>query len=162
MRGGKRAGSGAKNGMKNAAKPAEARRDIDKSVSYSAAEWNIIEAALIATGQTHSAFARVATVAAANMNIGLRQSLHPEWVEELFQQMPLDLRDRIVKTAIQALVQPEGSGFRLHSFLQRKANRVPVLPTAQNVVAAFAIAEAWLAYESTEDKTSLKYRDEEQ
>lgn len=65
MKGGNRAGSGAKKGMRNAAKPPDARRDIDKSVSYSATEWNIIEAALIATGQTHSAFARVATVAAA-------------------------------------------------------------------------------------------------
>ena len=96
------------------------------------------------------------------MKIGLRQAQHPAWVEDLFQQMDAGLRDRLVKTAILALVQPEGEAFRLHSFLQRKANRIAVLPTAQDVVTAFRLAEAWLAYESADDKTGLKYRIEEE
>ncbi len=94
------------------------------------------------------------------MNIGVRQLQHPTWVENVFEAMPEELRDRIVKTAISALVKPEKDGFHLHSYLVQNSNRVPFQQEVDGVITAMAITEAWIAYSSVEDKNNLKFMDE--
>lgn len=76
--------------------------------------------------------------------------------------MDQGLRDRIIKTAIYALVKPANDGgFHLHSFLRNNSNRAEHQDSQHDVIVACAITEAWIAYTSAETPEERIYEEVE-
>ena len=96
-----------------------------------------------------------------SIKVSMKKPIYPKWVDNAIKKLSTDNKDQIVKCVIYSLMEPEDNGcVKIHKILGNLSNRVPVLPSIDNALAALMIAESVAAWQiSKTSKDKIGYED---
>ena len=77
----------------------------------------------------------------SGITIGIKKPGFPEWVEEIYNKMTPEDRELNTKSNIYGSCSKTEDGFKILDFISALSNRVTVLPDAQSVAVAIALAD---------------------
>ena len=75
------------------------------------------------------------------ISIGIKEFEFPQWVNDIYDEMSNEDRERNTKANIYGLCDRTDKGFEISPFISQLSNRCRFLPEAKNVATAFALAD---------------------
>ena len=86
------------------------------------------------------------------IKVGMRKPVYPKWVDDAIKQLFLDNKNQIVKSIIYALMEPVTDGIKLYEGLRKMTNRISILPSMDNALAALMIGAPILAWSTSQKR----------
>lgn len=92
------------------------------------------------------------------VGVSVRKRIFPEWVNDAMGILSAENKEQIIKCVIYILMKPVDDGIEIHELLAQTANRIPVLPSIKDAMAALMIGESLAAWHSSNQRADkIKY-----